>query len=300
MLFRPITEGFKNLTRTGWISTTAITVLFVSVLFISILSGFRIAFEHVIRFADTRVALVVYISKNVTTTSDIELLKGKLEKIDNVKDVSFVSKEDEKRNIESSLKSTNLTSMFTSIGKNPLLDSFRVQATKSENYTTIKDKIQNSDFRSAFDSIDYREEVINNLTKIYYYSTIVLIAMVALFAFVSTIVMINILRISIHTFKDEIEIMRLVGGTNSYIQQPFIVQGLLFGLIASVLVGAIYLPTVYLYVVPEITKQISITNISEKQDIMNQFFIAFGVIFLCTLLLTGITAQISSKRYLNK
>jgi cell division transport system permease protein len=72
-----------------------------------------------------------------------------------------------------------------------------------------------------------------------------------IFGFISVLVMFNTLRLTIFSRREEIEIMRLVGASNRYIRGPFLVEGVLYGLLGSFIASVILYP-VFLSVVPKI------------------------------------------------
>ena len=88
----------------------------------------------------------------------------------------------------------------------------------------------------------------NQLLKFYGYIQLFGIVLTIIFSLISVLVMSNVLRMTIYSHKEEIEILRLVGATNSYIRGPFIAQGIFYNLISSIIVIIAYSIVVFLSV----------------------------------------------------
>ena len=110
----------------------------------------------------------------------------------------------------------------------------------------------------------------------------------------------NIIRITIYSHKDEIEIMRLVGATNGYIRAPFIAEGILFNLISAIIVSLFFIPG-FNIILPNIANWINGGNTASAAgtgQLMLQTYAIFGATLLGGLVVGGLTSYFATQRYL--
>lgn len=295
---RSVKEGFKNLTRTPWLSTTAIIVLIVSLASAILVGSFRVGVSYVIKRADQQVGVVATLRTTITSPTDIANAQKKIQEIPGVKSVQFKDKETAANELRETPWLKDDT--FADIGGNPLQDSFTIRAIESSKYASIAEALRGDSFNYYFDKdtdIIIKTDVIDKLNKLYRYVNIAGIAVTVIFALISILVITNIMRISIHHFKDEISIMRLVGATNSYIQSPFTMQGAMFSIIASIFVSAIALPVFLFYLVPQLQKQ-AMLDIDQVSQLKIDLLVVLLGSILITVVFSAFTAYITTKRYL--
>lgn len=294
MKFRALSEAFKNLSRNIWLSTTAISVLIVSMSLVAITGLIRSTANEAAKYYDKQATILVLLSNRVEG-DEIKKVEEKIRQVANVKDVTFTSKDEEKERLIASDPSYKET--IESLNTNPLRNSFRILPNSPENYVQLTNDLR-TQFTGVFDRIQSNEDIASKLNNIAFWADRAGIAMIIIFSIVSVMIIINILRISIHNFKDEIEIMRLVGATNSYIQQPFIMQGVVYALIASVVVAGLFIPLMLIYGLPFIFKFLKIDEAVEQNTMQINMFLEFGIIFLAAILISALTSAFATKRYL--
>src|SRR3989344_1072965 len=104
--------------------------------------------------------------------------------------------------------------------------------------------LESGSFGSIIDKINYRQNqvVIDRLTSLIAASRALGLGITVVLAFIAILVTFNTIRLAIYTSKDEISIMRLVGASNSYIRGPFLVEGMIHGLFATIVTMVIFWP----------------------------------------------------------
>ena len=129
------------------------------------------------------------------------------------------------------------------LGGNPLDASLEIRAKNPSDYESIVSFLEASPALSVggvsiVDRVNYAQnkEVIDRLTLAIKATREIGFAVVVLFAFASILIAFATVRLAIYTSKDEIAVMRLVGASNAYIQGPFIVTGIITGVISALLV----------------------------------------------------------------
>jgi cell division transport system permease protein len=174
-------------------------------------------------------AVHVFIA-DAATTKQIDGLRVKLESDDRVKPggITFISKAKaleimRKRNPE----------LTANLASNPLPASFDIVPKRGEDTEAIAIGIQKSKL-AAVDQVRYGKEVSQRILQIARAIQIVFLIAVFVLLAASTILIANTIRLSVHSRRREIEVMKLVGASNWYVRGPFMLEGLLTGLAGSV------------------------------------------------------------------
>lgn len=118
-----------------------------------------------------------------------------------------------------------------------------------------------------------------------------------IFCIIVVLVMFNTIRMTIYTQKDEISIMRLVGATNAFIEIPFIIEGMLYGLFASVISTLILYPII-LYTTPKINEFFQLVNVDAASVINKNLLIIIAVQLLLGIFLGVVSSAIAIRKYL--
>ena len=153
-----------------------------------------------------------------------------------VAEVEYVSKEEAlRRFIEVYQGNEAILAPLDALGRNPLRAHLNVKAYNPDEYAKIAEMLSKEEFASVIAEVDFhaRAPVIETVNLIA--SGIragVLVIIIALSA-IAVLVAFNTIRVTIYNSKEEIEIMRLVGASNWFIRGPFLVQGVLVGVAAS-------------------------------------------------------------------
>ena len=185
---------------------------------------------------------IVVFAKEGTVKENVDTLKKEIDSIPNVVDIEYKSKED----LKNEMKRENETykNIIDKWGDevNPLPDSFIITVEKIEDIKETASTIQNLEH---VDAVRYGEGVVENLVDVFgIIRNITIVAVIALI-FVTAFLISNTIKITIYSRKNEIDIMRLVGTSNTVIRLPFLFEGLFLGVIGSIIP---VLCTIYGYV----------------------------------------------------
>ena len=123
--------------------------------------------------------------------------------------------------------------LTANLASNPLPASFDVVPTRGEDTEAIAISLQNARL-AAVDTVRYGKEVSQRILQIARAIQIVFLIAVFVLLAASTILIANTIRLSVHSRRREIEVMKLVGASNWYVRGPFMLEGLLTGLAGSV------------------------------------------------------------------
>lgn len=191
----------------------------------------------------------------VTSASEGDILsvKSQLEKLPQVANVTYTSAEDALAAFRDRHATDQLTlQALDELGGNPLDASLEVRAKDPAQYESIVSFLEasptlSSDGNSIVDRINYAQnkEVIDRLSLAIQATRQIGFGVVFLFAIASVLIAFATVRLAIYVARDEIAVMRLVGASNTYVQGPFIVTGVITGITAAVIVLILLWPVTW-------------------------------------------------------
>ena len=299
-----LSSGIKNFSRNIWLSLTAVTILVVSLGAVGFLSLVSTSMEYAIAKLDQQVNIVVFFKEDVTLDT-VNILKSDLERKDASRGFEIVSskvftKEEEKQNLLKRVP--GIGDVFDLIG-NPLSYKLEIQPKTLTDFEPTVNFLNQDKFKDILLSVRNPSAVINNLKRLNSITRTTGLIVIAVFALVSILVMINILRITIYNRREEIEIMRLVGATNGYIQSPFVVEGILYNLVAAAIVLGVFIPLTN-SIAPYINTYLSSAFVSSEASDLSQFsnkvFLNLGINIVAGVLIGIVTIYLAIQRYLKK
>jgi cell division transport system permease protein len=227
-LWRTLKEGFQNFIRNGWLSVATISILTISLYLISLTFMIGITANLLLENVKEKINISIYFNPGASE-SDIFTIKSRLETFKEVKSVEYVSKEQALREfLDMGASDPSIQQALDEIGENPLLASLVIKANQADQYDTINQAIEGSDFRDQVSRINYEKNkiIIERLNKIVNFSREVGLILGLLFVLIAILITFNAIRITIYSHKQEFEIERLVGASNLYIRMPFIFEGI--------------------------------------------------------------------------
>ncbi len=244
--------GGKSFARGGAVSVATVLIMTVTLAIIWFLIFLSALLSYTLNIIKDKVDVSVFF---VTTASEQSILavKDQLEKLPQVESVTYTSASAALTAFRARHANDQLTlQALNELGGNPLDASLEIQAKDPSEYASIVNFLNASPALSAsgmsiIDRINYAQNktVIDRLSLAINATREVGLAVVIVFAIASILIAFATIRLAIYTAKDEIAVMRLVGASNMYIQGPFIVAGIITGIIAAILVLLLFWPATW-------------------------------------------------------
>ncbi len=225
--------AFVAMWRNGWLTITAISVIFSVFLSLDVFLLFGDSFNKAIRSIEEKVDFTVFFNANAEE-DEIFALRDELLRNASVKETHYISKDDAYR-IYQTGRATDIGDAVREYG-NPFSASLDIKVTNASKISTVADSLSSNPIVKKVKYSQQTIDVINNGTRILRNAGLFLIAMLII---ISILVVVNTVRLAIYTRRQEIEIMKLVGATNWFIQWPFILEAIYDGIIASLLAAAV-------------------------------------------------------------
>ncbi len=293
---RVMKAGFINFWRNGWVTLATILIMVITLFVIGSLIFGKALLNSTLAQLEEKVDITVYF-KAETKEDEILALKDKLTKLNEVKDISYISADDalaafKDRHANNAL----ITQSLDELGENPLGANLNIKAKNPTQYESISRFLEASAI-SSVDKINYRQNkvVIDRLANILSASRTAGVGIALVLSFIAVLVAFNTVRLAIFTAKDEITIMRLVGASSRFVRGPFIVEGLMHGFVAAVITMIIFYPST-LWVGPLAERFFGGINIFNYY--LSNFFQLFAILLVFGAGLGSLSSFVAVRRYL--
>lgn len=219
---------------------------------LSVLSGILLA-EHVLRKTlddiETRVDVTVYVIPGTEEEFVLDL-RNQVSALPEVAEAKYVSERDALQDFRERHADDQTTlQALDELDENPIGAQINIRAKEISQYESISKFFGESGTLSAsqssiIDHIDYNKnkEAIEAIEGILQKGRLLSLIVTLVLALLSIIVTFNTVRLAIYFAREEIAVMRLVGASRGYIQGPFIVEGAMYGFVATILTLALFIP----------------------------------------------------------
>lgn len=303
MLFkRMMVTGAKNFARGGAVSAATVVIMTVTLAIIASLIFLSALLTFTLDTINDKIDVSVYF---VTTASEADILAvaDQLKKLPQVAGVTYTSAADALAAFRERHAADQLTlQALNELGGNPLDASLDIRAKNPSEYESIVSFLEaspalSSDGASIVDRINYAQnkEIIDRLSLAIQATREIGFAVVALFALASILIAFATVRLAIYTAKDEIAVMRLVGASGAYVQGPFIITGIITGVIAAACVLALLWPATW-YAGAKTAGWFSGFSVASYYS--DHFFSIFSVLMLSGIALGAIASVLAIRKYL--
>ena len=227
--FYTIGQGFKNLGRNKWYTLASIATitacLFLFGLFYAIITNF----QNVVKTAEEGVSVTVFFNEGVTE-EQILAVKSDLEKRTEVREIVYVSADE----AWESFKDEYLKEYADGFTENPLADSANLQIYLSD-VSMQPALVTYIESISVVREVNRSEVTATTLSGLNLLIAYISAGIIGILLLVSIFLISNTVTMGISVRKDEINIMKYIGATDFFVRAPFVVEGILIGLIGSII-----------------------------------------------------------------
>ncbi len=222
-------EGFRNIFKHGFMSIAAVLIMIACLLLTGTVTLIAYNIDQSIETLQQSNEIVVFIDEDLTTR-EAKALGSEFERIDNIATIEFEDRDVALEKYREELGEDAVILENYNSANNPLRNSF---------IFTLKDPTlaeQTIEEISAVDGTDYiraDEDVISRLIQVQRVFNIVALAMVVGLAVISIFIIANTVKLAMFARREEISIQKMVGATNWFIRWPFVIEGMVLGLLAG-------------------------------------------------------------------
>jgi cell division transport system permease protein len=227
-------EAFRALRRSAAPSFAAMLTILITALVLGVFIPVVQATTGTANEVRGRVVVDVFV-KTTATDAQKAQLRTALTALPNVKSVQYIPKEQALAKMQKQNKEA-----FALLGSNPLPDSFRLTPSDPDGVHAIVDNLapsiaggQRKPRLAAIDEVRNREQDTNKILSATGLVKGVTAGLAILFTLASIALVANTIRLSIFARRREVEVMKLVGATNWFIRWPFVIEGMIVGLLGG-------------------------------------------------------------------
>lgn len=227
-----IKEGFRNSWTNRMMSIASISVLLCCLVLIGSASMIFLNINSLVDRIEDENVIMVYIEDD-TSQEDIAAMKDSIEAIGNIQSVEFVDKESAWQDQLKTMGEAQ-AEFFTEINpdKIPLPDAYKVTVA---DLSLFKDTVSQIKQLDNIDTVRENSDLAKKLQTISHGISIIAIVIIAVLFAISLFIISNTIKLTVYSRRLEISIMKSVGATNSFVRLPFIVEGVILGVISGVL-----------------------------------------------------------------
>ncbi|MBR1670732.1 MAG: permease-like cell division protein FtsX [Butyrivibrio sp.] len=251
--FYTIGQGFKNLGRNKWYTLASIATitacLFLFGLFYAIIANF----QNVVKTAEEGVSITVFFNEG-TSEDQILVVKSDLEKRPEVREIVYVSADE----AWEGFKEEYLGEYADGFTENPLAESANLQIYLSDvsMQQALVTYIESVDVVREVNRSEVTATTLSGLNLLIAYVSAGIIIILLL---VSVFLISNTVTMGISVRKDEINIMKYIGATDFFVRAPFVVEGILIGLIGSI-IPLVIIYFVYIHVITYVASRFTMLS----------------------------------------
>jgi len=278
-------ESFASLIRNRWMSLASIGAVASALIILGSFLLISVNFDYILKDVESQVEITAYLEDSVDQAG-IATLNKDIAKIDGVKEIKFISKEEALEEFKEQVGKELLEGI-----ENPLPNSFRIKVMDPHEVAPIAEKIERY---AGIEEVKYGKGIVEKLFNIIYWVRMIGLIIMAVFAAVSVFIISNTIRLTVFARRREINIMKYIGATDWFVRWPFLIEGMVLGLIGSlVAIGILAVAYNYLY----LTVKLNIPMIALLP--LEQFYdYALGFLGI-GMLIGAFGSSFSLKRFLN-
>lgn len=299
MLKRIFKNGWHNFIRQGSLSSGATFAILLGVLVAVGLFLFHGLMNYAIEEVESKIDISLFFNEEVSREEILEF-KAELGKLEEVKAITFVSKEKAYDSFVEKHEDLIYIEALRIIEVNPFLASLRIVAKDPKDYKAISTFIDlNEDTEDLIYKKDdfFKEEVIQKIESISANVRVVGIGLIVLFSFLAFLTILNTIKLTIFSQRKEIEVMKLVGATNSFIKWPYIIQSTVCAVIAS---GISFLVTLLALYLANASLSKTLMGFNAYEYFLDNLSIILIGQTIIAMLLAFVSSSIAISKYLNK
>lgn len=287
-------EGFRNVWTNRMMSLASIAVLMSCLVLIGAASMMFLNIDSLLEKIEEENVVMVYVTDE-TQGEELTAMEDKIRSIGNVKDVEFVSKEDawaEQLKTMEEAQAEFFTKISTDI---PLPNAYKVTVENLDNFDATVNDLKSLD---NIDTIRENKDLAQKLVAIRQGISVIAIVIIAVLLAISLFIISNTIRLTVYSRRLEISIMKSVGATNGFVRFPFVIEGMILGVLsggfALLLVWGLYELAITQF--NDLLKSLNLTAIG-----FTDYALPMLGIFVLIGIVCGVGGSLSTMRkYLNK
>lgn len=228
-----IKQGVKNIWRNRMFTLASVITMTTTVFLFGVLLSVALNVSTAARYYEQEVGITVLFNEDITD-EQISTLQAEIEAYDGVAEVTYTTADEAWENFKNTYFEGDPDAAASFGTENPLANSasFSVKTDTIENQTSVENYISQLD---GVRKVNRSDDVVKALSRFNTILGIVTTIIIAILLVVAVILISMTVNVGISVRRNEIGIMKLIGATDAFVRAPFLVEGVLIGLIGSII-----------------------------------------------------------------
>ena len=287
-------EGFRNIWTNRMMSVASIAVLMSCLVLIGSAAMMFLNIDSLLARIEEENVVMVFID-DTATEQEVAALEGEITDLGNIKDIEFVAKEDAWAQQLETMEEAQAEFFKEQSSDIPLPDAYKVTI---ENLDYFDDTVQGIKSLNHIDTIRENRELAQKLVSIRQGISVIAIVIIAVLFAISLFIISNTIRLTVYNRKLEISIMKSVGATNNFVRFPFVIEGMILGVLSGA-IGLLLVWGLYELIVSRFNTLLESLNLSAVG------FAGYALPMLGIFVLIGVICGVGGSivtmnKYLNK
>jgi cell division transport system permease protein len=222
-------SALRHIRRSPYQSLAAVFIMMLTFLSITVFAFIVFGSSAVINYFESKPQVTAFF-KDTATQQNIDDLKHQLDQTGMVASMKYISKDQALQIYKAQNKNDPL--LLDLVTADILPASLEISTVKIEDLGTISDILNRSPYVSQ---VIYQKDIISTLTRWTNAVRLIGIVLIAVLTVVSIFIMMTVIGFKVSQKREEIEIMKLLSATNWYIRWPFMLEGILYGSVGTLI-----------------------------------------------------------------
>ena len=279
-----IGEGIRNLFKNKKSTVASLCIMMATMLMFGIFFIIGENINHIMKTIEEEQGMQVFIIEEADS-KEVQEVRDMISSIDGVASATIHTKQDALDEMKVKLKDNQEVLAGYDGDNNIFPDSVIVKLTDLEKSAEVQEKIYQIQIngKNYIDEIRSSDKTINALINIANGIKIVTGVLLVLLIAISVFIISNTIKLTVHARRKEISIMKYVGATNSFIRWPFIVEGIIIGIISALLTiliiygGYTFIISKILGVFNSIQLNVSLLTFKDMYQMILIVYMALGI-----------------------
>ena len=288
-----ITDGFRNVFKNKKSTSASLIIMCFTMLIFGLFFMIGENINSIMKQIEGAQGIQVFL-KDGTSEEQITQIGEDIKKIDGVHTVTFKTKEDALNTMKDNLKDKQ----FLLTGLEEVLPvSYVITLTDLNKSKQVQEQVKEI-AGEAFKTIQSKDDTVTTLINLANGVRIITGVILVFLIIISVFIISNTIKLTVHARRKEISIMKYVGATNSFIRWPFIVEGIILGILSGAL-SILVIGVIYNFAAQKILTTDAIVKMNISLLSFSEMFNALIIVYLILGMGIGIIgSSISMRKYL--
>jgi len=298
-ILRVLKFSFQDFYRNIWLSLVTISILILTFISINVLVIFDSMTKTAVNIIENKVDISVNFKSSVSS-EEVSDMKEYIKGLSEVSAVEYVSKQEALQKFRKTHQNDEVVlEVIEELSENPLGAIIKIKARNLESYPAILEAIDKPEYNKLVASKNYhdKQQMINKVSGWTGAAERVVLVFILFFMAVSALIVFNTIRVAIYTHREEIGIEKLVGATNWFVRLPFIIESVIYAIIACLITIAVIYPLLDV-IQPYLASFFGAGQFNIATYFTNNFILIFGLQLLAVSVINVIASFIATRKYL--